>query len=189
MTQTNEPVKEHCHSFQDFLKRENLPPVEKMNFNDYAKAAEMYAKHKAEMAKDESVNEVGGMSDVHIGAQEIVGDYVDDDGNHSIAHMAVEILNQRPVALFERPVDGKIGDAYVFSSSSFDPDGDTSSLIHIWTFSDREGTIENVSSVSRTFSKPGLYSISLEVVDERGLESAPKVFLIFIENPLKLCLY
>ena len=81
MTQTEKPVQEHCHSFQDFLKRENLPPVEKMNFNDYAKAAEMYAQHKAEMAKDESVNEVGGMSDVHIGAQEIVGDYVDDDGN------------------------------------------------------------------------------------------------------------
>ena len=118
------------------------------------------------------------------GIKNVTLEVVDDDGNHSITHMAVEILNQRPVALFERPVDGKIGDAYVFSSSSFDPDGDTSSLIHIWTFSDREGTIENVSSVSRTFSKPGLYSISLEVVDERGLKSAPKVFLIFIENPL-----
>ncbi len=81
MTQTEKPVQEHCHTFQDFLKRENLPPVEKMNFSDYAKAAEMYAKHKAEMAKDESVNEVGGMSDVHIGAQDIVGEYTDEDGN------------------------------------------------------------------------------------------------------------
>ena len=89
MTQTEKPVQEHCHTFQDFLKRENLPPVEKMNFNDYAKAAEMYAKHKAEMAKDESVNEVGGMSDVHIGAQEIVGDYVDDDGNLKMPKMQV----------------------------------------------------------------------------------------------------
>ena len=35
MTQTEEPVQEHCHTFQDFLKRENLPPVEKMNFNDF----------------------------------------------------------------------------------------------------------------------------------------------------------
>jgi hypothetical protein len=52
-----------------------------MTFNDYAKYAELYAKHKAEMSKDESVNEVGGMSDIHIGAQEIIGDYVDDDGN------------------------------------------------------------------------------------------------------------
>ncbi len=89
MTQTEKPVQEHCHTFQDFLKRENLPPVEKMNFSDYAKAAEMYAKHKAEMAKDESVNEVGGMSDVHIGAQEIVGDYVDDDGNLKMPKMQV----------------------------------------------------------------------------------------------------
>ncbi|MAI57403.1 MAG: hypothetical protein CML56_00185 [Rhodobacteraceae bacterium] len=120
------------------------------------------------------------------GMKNVTIEVVDDDGNRSIAYLGVEILNQRPVALFERPVDGKIGDAYVFSSSSFDPDGDTSSLIHIWTFSDRDGTIENVSSVSRTFSKPGLYSISLEVVDERGLRSAPKVFLIFIDNPLPI---
>jgi len=81
MTQTEKPVQEHCHSFQDFLKRENLPPIEKMNFTDYAKAAEMYAKHKAEMAKEESVNEVGGMSDVHIGAQEFIGNYTTDDGD------------------------------------------------------------------------------------------------------------
>ena len=80
MTQTEKPVQEHCHSFQDFLKRENLPPVEKMNFTDYAKAAEMYAKHKAEMAKEESVKE-GGMSDIHIGAQEFIGNYTTDDGD------------------------------------------------------------------------------------------------------------
>ena len=80
MTQTEKPVQEHCHSFQDFLKREGYPSVEKMTFSDYAKYAELYAKHKAEMSKDESVKE-GGMSDIHIGAQEIIGDYVDDDGN------------------------------------------------------------------------------------------------------------
>jgi hypothetical protein len=43
--------------------------------------ADKYAQHKVDVSKDESVNEVGGMSDVHIGAQEIVGDYTDEDGN------------------------------------------------------------------------------------------------------------
>ena len=76
---------------------------------------------------------------------------VDDDGNFSVAHLTVNILNQRPVALFERPLDGQIGDTYIFSSSSFDPDGDSSELSHSWTFSDREDPIENTTSVSRTF--------------------------------------
>ena len=109
---------------------------------------------------------------------------VDDDGNSSIAHLEIEVINQRPVALFERPADGGIGDAYIFSSLSFDPDGDSSSLSHYWTFSDRDSPIENTTSVSRTFSNPGLHSVSLVVVDERGLDSAPKTFLLYIGNPL-----
>ena len=120
------------------------------------------------------------------GMKNISLEVVDDDGNYSIAHLEVEILNQRPVALFERPPDGEIGDAYIFSSSSFDPDGDSSELSHYWTFSDRESIIENTTSVSRTFSNPGLHSVSLVVIDERGLESAPKTFLLYIGNPLPI---
>ena len=118
------------------------------------------------------------------GMKNVSLEVVDDDGNSSIAYLEVEILNQRPVALFERPSDGEVGDAYIFSSSSFDPDGDTSALSHYWTFSDREGAIENTTSVSRTYSSPGLYSVTLVVNDERGLDSAPKTFLLYIENPL-----
>jgi len=118
------------------------------------------------------------------GMKNVTLEVSDDDGNTSIAYLEVEILNQRPVALFERPSDGEIGDAYIFSSSSFDPDGDTSALSHYWTFSDREDAIENTTSVSRTFSIPGLYSISLVVSDERNLNSAPKTFLLYIQNPL-----
>ncbi len=120
------------------------------------------------------------------GLKNVTLEVVDDDGNISVAHLTVNILNQRPVALFERPLDGQIGDTYIFSSSSFDPDGDSSELSHFWTFSDRGDPIENTSSVSRTFSQPGLYSITLVVMDERGLESAPKSFLLYIENPLPI---
>ena len=118
------------------------------------------------------------------GMKNVTLEVTDDDGNTSIAYLEVEILNQRPVALFERPSDGEIGDAYIFSSSSFDPDGDSSALSHYWNFSDRDSPIENTTSVSRTFSHPGLHSVSLVVVDERGLDSAPKTFLLYIENPL-----
>ena len=120
------------------------------------------------------------------GQKNVTLEVVDDDGNFSVAHLSVNILNQRPVALFERPLDGQIGDTYIFSSLSFDPDGDSSELSHSWTFSDREDPIENTTSVSRTFSQPGLYSITLVVLDERGLDSAPKTFLIYIENPLPI---
>jgi len=118
------------------------------------------------------------------GMKNVTLEVIDDDGNSSIAHLEVEILNQRPVALFERPPDGEIGETYIFSSSSFDPDGDTSALSHYWEFSDMDSPIEDTTSVSRTFSSPGLYSVSLVVYDERSLDSAPKTFLLYIGNPL-----
>ena len=42
----------------------------------------------------------------------------------------------------------------------------------------------NVSSVSHTFLEPGLYTVSLTVIDERGLSSATKSYSIRIANPL-----
>ncbi|MBI88091.1 MAG: hypothetical protein CMB67_03570 [Euryarchaeota archaeon] len=118
------------------------------------------------------------------GIKNVTLEVTDDDGNSSTAILQIEVINQRPVAIYERPPDGKIGDAYIFNSSSFDPDGDSSALNHVWSFSDREGTIENTSSVSRTFSEPGLFSVSLVVRDELGLDSAPKTYLLSIENPI-----
>ena len=110
----------------------------------------------------------------------------DDDGNLSSASIQVTVYNQRPVAIFERPEDGDVYTAYIFDSESFDPDGQSSQLTHIWKISDMDDTIENISSVSRTFSEPGTYSVSLVVIDSRGLESAPKIYLFEIENPLPI---
>ena len=118
------------------------------------------------------------------GLKNVTLEVKDDDGNSSIANLQVLVMNQRPVAIFNRPLDGEVGAAYVFESESFDPDGDSSSLEHVWTISDMAETIENTSSISRSFLMPGQYSVSLVVIDERGLESAPKTFLFSIENPL-----
>ncbi len=120
------------------------------------------------------------------GLKNVTLEVKDDDGNSSSIYLEVEVLNQRPVAIFNRPSDGQVGSAFVFESESFDPDGDSSALSHRWTLSDMEFAIENTSSVSRSFLTPGLYSVSLVVIDERNLESVPKTFLFSIENPLPI---
>lgn len=108
----------------------------------------------------------------------------DDDGNSSFAVLQVNVINQRPVAVFSRPSDGNVETTYTFTSYSFDPDGDSSQLSTFWTISDLEDPIENVSSVSHTFMSPGLYTVTLTVTDVLGLESAQKSFTLRIENPL-----
>ena len=108
----------------------------------------------------------------------------DDDGNSTFAILQVNVINQRPVAVFSRPADGNVDTTYTFTSYSFDPDGDSSQLSTLWTISDLDDPIENVSSVSHTFMDPGLYTVTLTVTDVLGLESAQKSFTLRIENPL-----
>ena len=96
----------------------------------------------------------------------------------------VRVLNQRPVAVFDRPMDGTVETEYLFESLSFDPDGDTSLLQTRWNISGMNEEIENSSTVYHTFTEPGLYTISLTVVDDRGAESAPKSYQVRIANPL-----
>ena len=110
----------------------------------------------------------------------------DDDGNSTFAILQVNVINQRPVAVFSRPADGNVDTTYTFTSYSFDPDGDSSQLSTLWTISDLDDPIENVSSVSHTFMDPGLYTVTLTVTDVLGLESAQKSFTLRIENPLPI---
>ena len=120
------------------------------------------------------------------GIKNVSLEVTDDDGNSSIANVQIEVKNQHPVAVFNRPEDGIVSSAYVLESQSFDPDGDSSALTHIWMISDMPDPILNTTSISRTFPEPGLFSISLIVVDELGLESSPKAFFFYIENPLPI---
>lgn len=109
---------------------------------------------------------------------------IDDDGNSTSATIQVNVINQRPVAVFSRPGDGTVDTTYTFTSYSFDPDGDSTQLSTIWSISDLPETIENTTSVSHTFMEPGLYTVSLIVIDVLGLSSAEKSFSLRIENPL-----
>ena len=118
------------------------------------------------------------------GMKNVTIEVTDDDGNSSVAILQVQVLNQRPVAVFSRPVDGTVETTYTFESESFDPDGDTSLLQTIWEISGLSEPVYNVSSVSHTFLEPGLYTIALTVIDDRGLSSATKSYSLRIENPL-----
>ncbi len=118
------------------------------------------------------------------GMKTVTLEVTDDDGNVSSTILMVRVLNQRPVAVFDRPSDGTVETEYFFESLSFDPDGDTSLLQTRWNISGMDEEIENSSAVYHTFTEPGLYTISLTVVDDRGSESATKSYQVRIANPL-----
>ena len=86
-------------SFKDFLASKGID-IYKLKQQEYSKYAQDYKMAKdqsadAEFAKQGTADQKtytpstsdtpakveGGMSDIHIGAQEVVGEYVDDDGN------------------------------------------------------------------------------------------------------------
>ena len=106
----------------------------------------------------------------------------DDAGNVSVATLHVEVLNQRPVAIFPRPADGTTNTMYTFLSSSFDPDGNSGNMTHNWTITGIEQNMSN-NQVNHMFTEPGVYSVTLIVTDERGLDSLPKSYTIHIANP------
>jgi len=118
------------------------------------------------------------------GMKTVTLEVTDDDGNTSATIIMIRVLNQRPVAVFDRPSDGTVETEFFFESLSFDPDGDTSLLETRWEISNLEEEIVNSSSIYYTFTEPGLYTVSLTVVDELGAESATKSYQIRIANPL-----
>ena len=110
----------------------------------------------------------------------------DNDGNSTMAILQITVNNQRPVALFDRPDDGDTETAYMFQSHSWDPDGENGNLTTIWTISEDNTTVTNQTSIVYTFSTPGTHVVELVVIDERGLASLPKAYIIVISNPLPI---
>jgi PKD repeat protein len=108
---------------------------------------------------------------------------VDNTGDVGIAVLSIEVLNQRPVAIFPRPADGTTLQAYNFVSSSFDPDGNSGNLTHNWTITSIDDPIAG-NMVMHQFTEPGVYTVTLIVTDERGDDSLPKSYTIHIANPL-----
>jgi len=105
--ETDTPMQEFkVGSYKDFLKSKGID-IFKMKSDDHAKYSMMYKAAKDEAGKDammkrgtadqktytpstkdtpakiedETNERVGGMSDIHIGAQEAIGEFTDEDGN------------------------------------------------------------------------------------------------------------
>ena len=105
--ESDKPIQEfQVGSYKDFLKSKGVD-IFKMKGDDHAKYSQMYKAAKDDASKDamvkrgtadqktytpstkdtpakiedETNERVGGMSDIHIGAQEVVGEYTDEDGN------------------------------------------------------------------------------------------------------------
>ena len=104
----------------------------------------------------------------------------DNSGNSTTAILQITVNNQRPVALFDRPDDGDTMTSYMFQSHSWDPDGENGNLTTIWTISEDDITVTNQTSIVHTFSTPGTHTVELVVIDERGLSSLPKAYIIVI---------
>ena len=108
-----EPVKEyedkiqeyHVGSYKDFLASKGVD-IYKISGDEHSKYAQLYKAEKekghqdatVKKGTDDHMTKEGGMSDVHIGAQEVVGEYVNDDGNlvqpkkETLQQMALEKL-------------------------------------------------------------------------------------------------
>ena len=89
------------------------------------------------------------------------------DGVQAITQQTV-VINAPPVASFDQsPSNPKTDGRVIFSSTSSDPDGPLSAqdwdLDNNGQFNDAHGAV-----ASRTFSKPGSYTVRLRVTDSQG---------------------
>ncbi len=116
-----EKMKEHCTNFADFLRREG-GELGKMDVQDIMQMADKYAQHKIEVSKDEGVDE--GMSDIHIGAQEVVGEYTDEDGNLKMPKDQVVRAMEMEKAKASFPKSYEIETAIKMVQDDFDDSGE-----------------------------------------------------------------
>ena len=118
-----EKMKEHCHNFADFLRREG-GELGKMDVQDIMAMADKYAQHKIEVSKDESMDE-GRMKDILIGAEEAIGDYVNDDGDLKMPKRAVmaDLLKKAKESSF--PTSFEYETAAKMVGDKFDDSGKT----------------------------------------------------------------
>ena len=79
------------------------------------------------------------------------------------------VVNERPIADAGPELIGAPGETLVFQGSrSVDPDGTIAE--YLWDF--RDGSTGTGKTVGHTFSRPGIYSVSLRVKDNTGHDEA-----------------
>jgi hypothetical protein len=92
-------------------------------------------------------------------------------------------VNARPQAAFRAaPSNPLVGDVMTFSSTSDDPDGP---IQQAWD-TDADGQFDDGTGAvaTRTFSRPGTYTIALLVVDDRGVRAVASGQVRVVARPL-----
>ena len=148
--ESDKPIQEfQVGSYKDFLKSKGVD-IFKMKGDDHAKYSQMYKAAKDDASKDamvkrgtadqktytpstkdtpakiedETNERVGGMSDIHIGAQEIVGEYTDEDGNLKMPKDQVIRAMEMEKAKASFPKSYEIETAIKMVQDDFDASGE-----------------------------------------------------------------
>jgi hypothetical protein len=93
----------------------------------------------------------------------------------------ITVTNAVPVARFDVGSSSPyVGQEVKFFSTSFDPEGDA--MLHLWTGAQPTG---QAGVASRTFTRAGIYAVSLRVIDEYGAAmSTPPKYVVVRNAPV-----
>ena len=101
---------------------------------------------------------------------------VDEAGNinESIVEdyaRTLKLPNKFPIALFNyTPENPKVNQSIFFNASdSFDPDGEIEK--YLWDFNNDNITDAEGKEVNHSYSSPGIYEVTLKVIDNQGAEN------------------
>lgn len=111
-------------------------------------------------------------------------DYVGNESNPSVIQT---ITNRQPTAILVTNTVRGAAPLTVQANglSSTDPDGSTGDFILGYDFNFGDGSpIENANSVSHTYSTPGVYTLSLVVVDTRDFRSTAVTQIINVKSDI-----
>lgn len=94
--------------------------------------------------------------------------------------MSVPDNNKKPIADIGEPYEEYKNNESIYfdASNSNDPDGNI--IFYRWVFGDGE-SVTNVKSLYHTYEKPGVYNVSLVVIDNNG-SSDTETYVITIEK-------
>jgi len=112
---------------------------------------------------------------------------VDDDGaedsDTTLAHISEYTQNKKPVPVIESKDIAVIGEIIEFNASkSYDPDGEI--VTYIWKFGD--GKVDYGKVVEHSYSEPGTYEVTLEVVDNLGYKNSTKKSIVILAEGEKV---
>ncbi|MCK5827250.1 PKD domain-containing protein, partial [Candidatus Bipolaricaulota bacterium] len=114
------------------------------------------------------------------GAMFIQARITDDRGETAVSEvLLLTVVSQPPVARFSADFDDNTeGSLVQFVDSSVDDDG----MIASWAWDFGDGVTSNDSNPSHIYNSGGTFIITLSVIDDDGMQSAPTMFEIEIRN-------